>query len=45
MSSKGLKSKEERIIELYIKEYITKTQYYAMYNRIKKEVKLDGENI
>lgn len=39
MCSKDSKTKEERIIELYIKEYITKTQYYVMYNRIKKEVK------
>lgn len=45
MSTKGSKTNEERIIELYIKEYITKTQYYAMYNRIKKEMKIDGKNI
>lgn len=45
MRDKDLKTKEERIIELYIKEYITGTQYYVMYNRIKKEVKTDGENI
>lgn len=45
MRDKDLKLKEEQIIELYIKEYITKTQYYVMYNRIKKEVKRDGENI
>lgn len=45
MSSKGLKTKEEQIIELYIKEYITETQYYVMYNRIKKAVKIDGKNI
>ena len=37
MNSNGLKTEEERTIELYIKEYITKTQYYVMYNRIKQK--------
>lgn len=45
MNSKGLKSKEERIWEIYIKAYISKTQFYKMLERIKKEVKTDGENI
>ena len=45
MSSKDLKTEQERIIELYIKEYITETEYYVMYNRIKKGVGKDGENV
>lgn len=45
MSSKGLKSKEERIWEMYIKNYISETQFCKMLERIKKEVKTDGENI
>lgn len=45
MSSKDLKSKEERIWEMYIKNYISETQFYKMLERIKKEVKTDGENI
>lgn len=45
MSSKGLKSKEERIWEMYIKDYISETQFYKMLERIKKEAKIDGENI
>lgn len=39
MSEKDLKSKEERLIELYIKDYITKTQYFETLERIKKEEK------
>ena len=45
MSSKGLKSKEERIWEMYIKSYISETQFYKMLERVKKEVKTDEENI
>ena len=45
MNNKDLKAEQERIIELYIKEYITETEYYVMYNRIKKGVEKDGENI
>lgn len=45
MSSKSLKSKEERIWEMYIENYISETQFYKMLERIKKEVKSDGENI
>lgn len=45
MSGKDLKIEQERIIELYIKEYITETEYYVMYNRIKKGAEKDGENI
>lgn len=39
MSSKELKDKEERLIEMYIKEYITKTQYFEMLKRIRNEDK------
>lgn len=45
MSRKDLKTEQERIIELFIKEYITETEYYAVYNRIKKGAEKDGENI
>lgn len=45
MSSKDSKTERERIIELYLKNYITKTQYYVMYNRIKKGAEKDGENV
>lgn len=45
MCDKDLKSKEERILEMYIKAYITETQFYKMLERIKKEVKTDEENI
>ena len=45
MSSKGLKSKEEKIWEMYINDYISETQFYKMLERIKKEVKTDEENI
>lgn len=30
------KSLEERIAEMYIKDYITKTQYFEMMKRIKE---------
>lgn len=39
LSDKTLKSKEERLLELYIKDYITKTQYFEMAKRIQKENK------
>lgn len=45
MRDKDLKSKEERILEMYIKAYISETQFYKMLERIKKEVKTDEENI
>ena len=45
MSSKDLKTEQERIIELFIKEYMTETEHYVMYNRIKKGAEKDGENI
>ena len=45
MCGKDLKSKEERIWEMYIKAYISETQFYKMLERIKKEVKTDRENI
>lgn len=45
MRDKDLKSKEERIWEMYIKAYISETQFYKMLERVKKEVKTDGENI
>ena len=45
MSSKDLKSKEKRIWEMYIENYISETQFYKMLERIKKEEKSDGENI
>jgi hypothetical protein len=37
LGEKASKSKEERLIELYIKNYITKTQYFEMAERIKRE--------
>ena len=45
MSSKDLKSKEERIWEMYIENCISETQFYKMLERIKKEEKSNGENI
>lgn len=39
MSEKTSKNKEDILIELYIKDYITKTQYYETLERIKKEEK------
>lgn len=39
MGEKALKSKEERLLEMFIKNYITETQFYEMMNRIKKENK------
>ena len=37
MSDKELREKEDVLIQLYIKEWITKTQYFEMMERIKKE--------
>lgn len=37
MSVKGFKTKEERLWEMFIKAYITETQFYEMMERIKKE--------
>lgn len=37
LSDKVLKSKEDKLLEMYIKNYITETQFYEMLNRIKKE--------
>ena len=37
MSEKDLKDKETRLIEMYIKDYITKTQFYETLERIRKE--------
>lgn len=37
MSEKDLKDKETRLIEMYIKDYITKTRYFEMLKRIKNE--------
>lgn len=45
MCNKDSKSKEKRIWEMHIKAYISETQFYKMLERIKKEVKTDGENI
>lgn len=36
LSSKTSKSIEERIAEMYIKDYITKTQYFEMMKRVKE---------
>lgn len=36
MSDKDLKSKEERLFEMYVKAYITETQFYKMLERIRK---------
>lgn len=37
MSEKALKSKEERLLEMFIKDYITETQFYEMLKRVKNE--------
>ena len=37
MSSKDLKSKEERLFEMFVKAYITETEFYRMLERIRKE--------
>lgn len=39
MSSKDLKKKEEMLALLYIREYITETQYLKTLERIRKENK------
>ena len=36
MDNKQQKTKEERLLELYIKNYITNTQYFEMAKRIKE---------
>ena len=35
MSSKDSKTKEEKLLEMYIQAYITETQFYEMMKRIK----------
>ena len=35
-----MKSKEERLLEMYIKAYITETQFYEMLKRIKAQEKV-----
>lgn len=37
MSDKDLKSKEERLFEMFIKDYITETQFYEMLKRLNIE--------
>ena len=37
MSTKGSKTKEERLLEMFIKDYITETEFYKMLERIRKE--------
>ena len=37
MSSKDSKSKEERLLEMFIKDYISETEFYRMLERIRKE--------
>lgn len=37
--SKTTKSKEERLFEMFMKDYITETEYYKMRERIQKENK------
>jgi hypothetical protein len=37
LSNEVLKDKETRLIEMYIKDYITKTQFYETLERIRKE--------
>ena len=39
LSDKDLKDKEEVLIQLYIKEWITKTQYFKTLEKIRKESK------
>lgn len=39
MSEKTSKSKEERLFEMLIKDYITETEFYKMLERIRKENK------
>lgn len=34
MSEKGSKTKEERLLEMFIKDYITETQFYEMLKRV-----------
>lgn len=37
MSNKESKTKEERLFEMFIKDYISETDFYKMLERIKKE--------
>lgn len=36
MNTNGYNTKEEQIIELYIKEHMTLTEYYLTYSKVKK---------
>lgn len=36
MDKKQLKSKEERLFEMYVKAYISEPEFYRMWERIKK---------
>lgn len=36
MDKQQLKSKEERLFEMYVKAYISETEFYRMWERIKK---------
>lgn len=36
MSSKDSKTKEERLLEMFVNAYITETEYYKMLERIRK---------
>ena len=36
MDKKQQKSKEERLFEMYVKAYISETEFYRMWGRIKK---------
>lgn len=39
MSSKDSKSKEERLFEMFVKDYISETEFYRMLERIRNENK------
>ena len=41
MSEKASKSKEERLLEMFIKNYITETQYFEMLKK-NKRIKIRG---
>ena len=36
MDKQQIKSKEERIFEMYVKAYISETEFYRMMERVKK---------
>lgn len=36
MNKKQIKSKEERLFEMYVNAYISETEFYRMWERIKK---------